>query len=257
MKNEFIDVALDEVGYKEGKNNDNKYGKYFGKNNVAWCALFVSWCAREAKIPEDIIPTYSGCGTGYNFFKKKGKIFKEPKVGDIVFYKPTKAGATSSHTGIVYQLVGDNVITIEGNTGEPDGVYKITRKKNYIKFLGFGRPDYGEEESTSGTLKNDSVLEWQKVMNETYNCKLAEDGSYGPDSQSKASKYQLYYKKPTIKNNYVKWLQGRLKELGYTIDADSSFGPKTEAVIKQFQKDKSLKVDGYVGKDTIKELLKG
>ena len=32
MKNEFIDVALDEVGYKEGKNNDNKYGKYFGKN---------------------------------------------------------------------------------------------------------------------------------------------------------------------------------------------------------------------------------
>ena len=83
-RQDLINVALNEVGYKEGKNNNNKYGKYFNMNNVAWCALFVSWCARQAGISTDIILTYSGCGTGYKFFKNKGRVYKEPMAGDIV-----------------------------------------------------------------------------------------------------------------------------------------------------------------------------
>jgi hypothetical protein len=30
--------------YKEGKNNDNIFGKWYGMNNVPWCAEFVSYC---------------------------------------------------------------------------------------------------------------------------------------------------------------------------------------------------------------------
>ena len=30
-----------ELGYKEGRNNSNKYGKWFGMNNVSWCCIFV------------------------------------------------------------------------------------------------------------------------------------------------------------------------------------------------------------------------
>ena len=37
-----------ELGYKEGKNNNNKYGKWFGMNNVSWCCIFVVYCFAHA-----------------------------------------------------------------------------------------------------------------------------------------------------------------------------------------------------------------
>ena len=58
MKERFVKFALSQVGYKEGKNNDNKYGKYFGMNNQPWCCFFVSYCARITNIPESIIRTF-------------------------------------------------------------------------------------------------------------------------------------------------------------------------------------------------------
>ena len=147
MKEKFINYALSQVGYKEGKNNDNKYGEYFGMNHEPWCALFVSYCARMTDIPESIIPNYAECGSGYNFFKKRGEIYSYAEPGDIVFFKPTISGAVSSHTGIVVNVTDDYIITVEGNAGtNTDGVYKFTYKKNYSKFLGFARPNYDNKE---------------------------------------------------------------------------------------------------------------
>lgn len=145
MKENFINTALNEVGYREGPNNDNKYGAYFSCNNQPWCAFFVSWCARQSNIPTDIILTYAGCGTGYNFFKDKGAIYDSYncRAGDIVFWKPTKAGCVSAHTGIVVEVTEDKIITVEGNSN--DRVAKNTYSKNYDKFLGFGRPAYIDE----------------------------------------------------------------------------------------------------------------
>lgn len=51
----LINVALAEEGYKAGSNRDNKYGKWYGANNVDWCAIFISWCANQAGIPTSII----------------------------------------------------------------------------------------------------------------------------------------------------------------------------------------------------------
>lgn len=39
-----VKAAQAEIGYKEGKNNDNKYGKWYGLNNQPWCMIFVCWC---------------------------------------------------------------------------------------------------------------------------------------------------------------------------------------------------------------------
>jgi hypothetical protein len=41
-----------EINYTEGKNNDTKYGKWFGLNNQPWCAMFVSWCFKEAGLSQ-------------------------------------------------------------------------------------------------------------------------------------------------------------------------------------------------------------
>lgn len=96
-------------------------------------------------------------------------------------------------------------------------------------------------------------------MNKVYKCGLALDSNFGPDCEKKANKYQLYKKKLValrIRNDYVKWLQNRLKELGYKISVDGSFWNDTDKIVRQFQKDRGLKVDGYVGANTVKELLK-
>lgn len=56
------------------------------------------------------------------------------------------------------------------------------------------------------------------------------------------------------KGDKVKEFQGKLKQAGYKIDVDGSFGPAMLKVVKQFQKDNGLTVDGYLGPDTQKTL---
>ena len=146
------------------------------------------------------------------------------------------------------------------------GIEKVSKHQDYSgKYCPHKTLDLGwerflkmiEAELNGGTVikRSTTVLEWQKAMNKSYNCKLAEDNSYGPDSKVKASKYYLRYKIPTIKNEHVRFVQKRLKDLGYKIEVDGSYGPKAKKVVKQFQKDKGLKQDGYLGADTTKKLL--
>lgn len=48
----------------------------------------------------------------------------------------------------------------------------------------------------------------------------------------------------------VRKLQEDLVKLGYSLDVDGDFGPATEKVVKQFQKDNNLTQDGIVGSIT-------
>ena len=49
-------------------------------------------------------------------------------------------------------------------------------------------------------------------------------------------------------------LQNKLKNLGYTIDADSVYGSQTESVVRQFQEDYGLDIDGVAGDQTFGKL---
>ena len=52
----FVNTALGEVGYREGSGNRTKYGAEMGCDGVAWCVIFVCWCAK-ARIgahPDDL-----------------------------------------------------------------------------------------------------------------------------------------------------------------------------------------------------------
>ena len=220
MKEEFLKIVKNEVGYKEGKNNATKYGHWYGLDNNPWCAMFVSWCANKAGISTDIIPKYAGCGTGYKWFKNKKQIYSSPEVGDIVFYKPTKIGATSSHTGIVIEVTDTYVYTVEGNAGtNTDGVYRMCHYKNYSKFLGFGRPKYAGN---------------------TYS------GNF-PTLPSRG-----YFKKGDTGSN-VKLLQQLLNWLNDDkLVVDGIIGNKTINSVKKFQKNTNgLVVDGLFGKKSL------
>lgn len=151
-------------------------------------------------------------------------------------------------------------ITAVGNIGSKSG-YNTRTWKNHGK-LRFIEYVNGEDVKPVGPIKpggSSLVKSWQIVMNKVYHCGLAVDGSYGPKCKAAANKHQLYKKKliiNRIRNDYVKWLQNRLNELGYHLKVDGSFWNDTNNAVKSFQKSRGLKADGYVGANTVKELLK-
>ncbi len=143
----LVKIAAAEIGYREGPDNDTKYGAWYHLNYEPWCAMFVSWCANQAGISTDIIPKYCGCTTGMGWFKDRG-IFQAresgyiPKAGDITFYRDIGSSAGSTHTGIVYAVDDEKVYTIEGNTS--DMCAKRSYPLNSLYIVGYGTPQYPE-----------------------------------------------------------------------------------------------------------------
>lgn len=161
QREDIIKIARKEIGYKEGRNNDTKFGKWYGMNNNPWCAMFVSWCAKQANIPQDIVPKMAYVPYMVNFFKNLKQYYPKgnyrPQPGDIVFF------GSSSHVGIVESCDGKNLITIEGNTAKNanssngDGVYRRNRTITDSWVMGYGVPKYKEDEVEIKTVKVKSL----------------------------------------------------------------------------------------------------
>lgn len=152
-RKDIIGVAKTQIGYTEGSGDNNKYGKYFGKNNLQWCAYFVSWCARQAGIPESILKTSAGAGHGKNYFNipyedgGKGYI---PKSGDLFFTKEW------SHVGLVSSVSGNYFYSIEGNTNNPNGGNQgVFSRRRKISEYYFGVPKYGDDPHTHSYTKTE------------------------------------------------------------------------------------------------------
>jgi hypothetical protein len=141
----IIEIASEEINYHEEKVNGiskwNKYGEWFGLNNVSWCAIFVSWCYARAGYPLGAIDFSKGFASvpyGLNHFKHSNEITKSPQEGDIVIFDWDKDGRPD-HTGLFVKDNGDGSIeTIEGNTGDgnpSDGgcVMRKTRDKMLVE----------------------------------------------------------------------------------------------------------------------------
>lgn len=112
---EIVQVALSQEG-----NSGELYWRWYGFDcEVSWCACFVSWCADQCGYLESgIIPKFSLCSDGANWFVSKGK-FKDgsyvPAAGDIIFFDWGSDGSID-HVGIVESVNNGMVNTIEGNS---------------------------------------------------------------------------------------------------------------------------------------------
>ncbi len=141
QRNDIIGVAKTQIGYREGNNNDTKYGSWYGLPNQPWCAMFVSWCARQAGIPTSVLKNSAVAAPDSQYFNipyYNGSSYT-PKPGDLFFTK------SWSHVGLVYSIDGNYFYTIEGNSNsggssEGIGVFKLRRK---ISDYYFGVPNYG------------------------------------------------------------------------------------------------------------------
>ncbi len=166
---DFIAVAKTQIGYTElststgkplGINDDGgytKYGAWFGAPTVAWCAFFVTWCANQAGISSSVIPRFGNCEALTDWYKGRDRYLyassSMPRTGDLIFYN-WSGGRIASHIGIVTGVSGNNIYTVEGNTGSSHG-YRCeakvrTRGAYYI--IGYARPDYNDAETYIGSF---------------------------------------------------------------------------------------------------------
>lgn len=251
----ILELAKSEIGYMEkasnknldsktdnaGYNNYTKYardlyaaGYYNGnKNGYSWCDVFVDWLfykcfgKEEGQRIECQTGLYgASCTFSVKYYKDKGRFDNNPKIGDQIFFKDSSGNPC--HTGIVYQIVGSTIVTIEGNTSNKAGVVANggcvaikSYPKNYYNIYGYGHPLYDEEM-------------------EEYEMKL-------PNL------------KMGSKGKTVKVLQTLLTETyGYNCGkagADGDFGSSTKMAVMNFQQDNTLDADGEVGEKTWTKLL--
>lgn len=141
---DLVDVAVREIGYREGPDGSTKYGKWCGIGNASWCHAFVSWCANECGYIEDgTLPKTGSCESGRQWFisrdeyQEKGDY--EPQPGDIVYFRHGTE-TVSHHVGIVEFVEKGILHTIEGNSGG------IVRRRKYPldadRIMGYGTPAY-------------------------------------------------------------------------------------------------------------------
>lgn len=114
----IVEVALTQLGNDGGQ----PYWSWYGfSGRVEWCACFVSWCADQCGyIESGIIPKFSSCSEGVNWFKGKGQWQGrnyEPATGDFIFFDWDGDGITD-HVGIVEKYENGRIYTVEGNSGD-------------------------------------------------------------------------------------------------------------------------------------------
>ncbi len=153
-RDEIIEIAKSQLDYREGPNNDTKYGDWYGMPNQPWCAMFVSWCANQVGISSEVIQPFAYCPTGYNWFRNKGEGTRDhirPEKGDIIFFI-WSGNSTPDHVGLVEYVEGDTVHTIEGNRS--DRVGRFTYNINAREIFGYGKPNYGESSESDPQQQN-------------------------------------------------------------------------------------------------------
>lgn len=146
---EIILVAKAQIGNEGG----DKFWKWYGfEEHVHWCACYVSWCANECGyIEKGIIPKFSVCTDGINWFKEKNEWHDRgdsyyPIIGDIIFFdwydENGNQDGTCDHVGIVTRTDVDNrnIYTIEGNTSNKcaERMYSF----DDVQVMGYGSPKY-------------------------------------------------------------------------------------------------------------------
>lgn len=146
---EILLVAKAQIGNEGG----DKFWKWYGfEEHVHWCACYVSWCANECGyIDKGIIPKFSVCTDGINWFKDKNEWHDRsesyyPIIGDIIFFdwydENGKQDGTSDHVGIVTRtdITNRTIYTIEGNTSNKcaERMYSF----DDVQVMGYGTPKY-------------------------------------------------------------------------------------------------------------------
>lgn len=143
----LLEVAKEELGYREKDGGYTKYGDWYGKTyeggddyyaTAPWCDMFLAWAAKKTGV-EDWAGEFAATIQHANWFKKKDAWGTEPEPGALVFFawSGSKDIVAISHVGLVESVKGSTLRTIEANT---DGVYLKRKTRDVSDVVGYGYP---------------------------------------------------------------------------------------------------------------------
>lgn len=145
----LVQKAYGEVGNHESGNNYTKYAEdprikqLYGWDvqYQPWCEVFTAWLfINTFSYTDGTAMTYGGsaaCATHAQLYKNNGAWFTTPQKGDQIYFIVNGA---INHTGIVADVSGATITTIEGNYS--DKVATNTYYVNDPKIAGYGRPNW-------------------------------------------------------------------------------------------------------------------
>lgn len=141
-----VATASSCVGYQSEANNDSHFAEHFGMPCAEWCHLFVDYCY-DVNGLGDLVPMTAYCPDGSNWFLnhptacfyRRGAYL--PDAGDLIYFDWDENG-NPNHVGMVEACEDGVVHTIEGNTGDPVGVYRKAWDVDSPYILGYGVPAF-------------------------------------------------------------------------------------------------------------------
>ena len=245
---DIIKLAKSYVGTKESPAYSNNvifnthyYGHPVSDGNGAsypWCVTFV-WDIFRMAGASNLF--YDGkktawCDAVRDWAKSRGLVVNkaEGKHGDLVLFDWNN-NYSADHIGFIdCKNPNGTYQTVEGNTSA-------------------GNNSNGGEVQ----IRTRYLSEIMMVIRPKYEIGSNADASQTPSVGS--AKIDLPNLRKGSSNNSVRAAMILLKDKGYYADSipswDTTFGPKMDAAVRQFQRDNSLSVDGIIGEKTWAALL--
>ena len=244
---------LDDPSGNSGGNNWTKYARdldaipdyYNGKKNgYAWCDIFVDWCfvkcfgAEKGRqmLYQPLQSAGAGCLYSAGYYKQANAFHRtNPRLGDQIFF--SYSPGEYSHTGIIVDVNGNTITTVEGNTS--DSVGRRTYETSNRSIAGYGTPNW------------DLALEiWERPWAVVVNGQIVNSGDPQKD-EAEQPKENHSWTPPLLKydpDNYyeaVKLLQCHLNVRNFNSGkADGYYGAVTQAAVNRARSFYGLEADG-------------
>lgn len=225
-------ASLDDKTANAGDGNYTKYARdldnagYFNgrKQHIAWCAVFFCWLfwklyGKSTALKMLCQPSSenqaAGCNSARNYYKKKGRLYDTPQVGDQIFFWSSEDPTSAGHTGLVVKISSNRVYTIEGNTtgassvvANGGGVCKKNYTLGYGRIAGYGRPDWSLVEGLADNEGGNTKMSYTAKV-------IAEKGSTVNLRASASDGAKVLYQVPIGSIVYTEGTQGKYTKCNY------------------------------------------
>ena len=256
-KQKFLNWWKAQIGYTEGAGNWTKYAESADLQKLyGWYPQGQPWC--EMPFDLGMIECFSlenaskmtyqpighgsaACRFSAAYYSSHGAFYDSPETGDQIFFY---VDGEINHTGVVENVGGGIVYTIEGNTSD-----RVLRRQYALgdsRIAGYGRPNWSvvaTKSETPAPTKPETPTEPAAPVDTTVFCVVT------------AKMPQIKY---GDEGEYVKLMQQRLQTKGYSCGwygADGEYGEMTRDALEKFQRERKLDADGVCGKLTWASLL--